>query len=112
MRLLPVVGCCPRTDLHCTSVADGETVWALLTGEIDMDTVDHLSHLLDNAATAWPTQLVVDLSGVSFFGACGVHRLTDHFIRCAVAGTRLTLAHPRPVLRNVLEVAGMLDLVL
>src|SRR5690349_11935611 len=108
MHLLSAVGCCHFSDLNGTNFTDGDTVWTLLTGDVDMHSVDHLSHLLDVAASSLPCRLVIDLSGVTFLGACGVRTLTDHVIRCAISGSQLRLAHPRPSVRNVLAVTGML----
>jgi anti-sigma B factor antagonist len=85
-----------------TATAGGRTtIW--LRGDLDLATSDELRVALEKAVEAGAEHVTVDLSEVSFLDSMGigslliVHRL----------GAALTLRHPVPDVRNVLEITGI-----
>ena len=75
-----------------------------LEGELDMDTAEGLSDWLVEIGGS---QVVVDLSGLSFMDSSGISALVtarNHLVR---AGNDLLLTRPVPIVRRALEVVGL-----
>jgi anti-sigma B factor antagonist len=88
----------------------GPAVVLRAMGEIDMSTAPVLAEEFELALAARPALVVIDLSGITFFGSAGIAALLDAREQCADAGGSLRLvATSRPVLRS-LEIAGVLEL--
>ena len=77
-------------------------------GEIDMTTVDTLS---DTLATVLrqecPIHIDVNLAEVTFMDSSGVNALMACRAEARPTGCRITISHPRPVVRRVLTVTGV-----
>ncbi|WP_328459524.1 STAS domain-containing protein [Actinoplanes sp. NBC_00393] len=88
----------------------GETVILAIAGEIDMETVGHLTAVLyDAIATPGVAEIVADFSGVTFCDAVGIQGLYDAYAQARSGGIRLRLSNLQRPVRRVLEITGMLD---
>jgi anti-sigma B factor antagonist len=105
-----------RTDdlpFHVARESVDEAVVVRVAGELDQATADELSDCLSGAVRAVtpPARVVVDLTEVSFLGACGIGVLLDHQDLCLSRGSALVVvASTSSVLRplEVLELTGAL----
>jgi anti-sigma B factor antagonist len=98
------VGCDgqPVMSLALTRHNDGAVI--TITGDVDLDTVDVLVDLVNSVATRQPDRIVVDLTGVTFFGAAGVTALLRARDLACAAGGRLLLRAPSEQARWILAV--------
>jgi anti-anti-sigma factor len=92
---------------------DGRTV-AWVRGEIDIATAPRLrSSLMEAVASSdrdvMPGPFTVDVSGVSFFDASGLHVLVDVASSARRAGRKLILRNPTAPMWRVLEITRLLD---
>jgi anti-sigma B factor antagonist len=90
---------------------DGRTVTVSLHGEIDVLTVDQVRIALRDALATAPLDLVVDLTDLGFIDSTGLGALIAGFQCARDAGVRFRLAHPSPVVRQVLVLSGVLEVV-
>ena len=98
------VGCDgqPIMSLALTNLSDVAVI--AVTGEVDLGTADLLVRLVNRVATRHPDRIVLDMTGVTFFGAAGVTALLRaHDFACA-AGVRLLLRAPSRQTRWVLAI--------
>lgn len=78
-----------------------------VAGEVDLSTLGLLREHLEEQVTAGRRGVVLDLTGVSFFAACGAALLAETADRASALGVALLLVtDARPVLR-VLELTGL-----
>jgi anti-sigma B factor antagonist len=79
-----------------------------VTGEVDLGTQAQFAEVLDQAGRAGAELVVVDLSGVRFFGVAGLSCLEEAsaVLRARGAALHLVCADPGPVWR-VLSVLGL-----
>lgn len=82
-----------------------------VTGEIDLCTVDRLRDHLDKQLAAGHRGVVLDLSGVSFFGACGLRLLNRTADRAWSAGVVMRLVTDSRQVLRVLDLTGCEGLV-
>lgn len=95
-----------RVDRRVT----GPAVVLHVAGEIDMSTAPILAEECDQAIDTSAGRLVVDLTGVTFFGSAGLAVLLDARRRGDQAGVQVrVVAHSRPVLRSI-EIAGVREM--
>ncbi len=89
--------------------------WALvcrLAGELDLYSADQVRRAVDGAmARHGVSDLVLDLSEVSFLDSSGVGVILGRYRRTRESGGRMALVAPPERLRPVLELAGILQLV-
>lgn len=93
-------------QLH-VSVSDavaGATATVTAVGEIDLCTSPILSQALQKALAGAPSQVDLELSGVSFLDASGVSAILQCWDRAELNGVRLRLLRPRPFVRRVLDI--------
>jgi anti-anti-sigma factor len=77
----------------------------VLVGEVDLATVARLSTFMDAAIVAGSAQLIVDLAGLTYMGACGLSVLESGATRLAAQGGRMILRNvPRGVQRRLTAV--------
>jgi anti-sigma B factor antagonist len=88
---------------------DGAVVW--LDGEHDIATVSALTDVLASAVSAGDTDLVVDLSGVTFIGAAPVGALIRSLDMLRLQSRTLTVRSPSTFARRVLDLCGFRGLV-
>jgi anti-anti-sigma factor len=92
-----------RIDLSWNGVVATVTV----TGELDIITAPGLSRRLLEAAAAHPERLVLDLGGLVFVDVAGARALEEAH-RQLQAGCPVIVCEPRPSVRNVFGLAGLL----
>jgi anti-sigma B factor antagonist len=90
---------------------DGDTVIVALRGEVDVLTVDQVRLALSEAIAARPTDIVVDLAGLSFIDSTGLGALVFGFQRSRDAGIGFRLARPSRNVHQVLVLSGLLEVV-
>lgn len=77
-------------------------------GEIDMTTVETLT---DTLATVLrqerPLHIDVNLAEVTFMDSSGINALMVCRANAEPSGCRITISHPRPMVRRVLTVTGV-----
>ena len=87
-----------------TPNAEGTVVW--LDGEQDIATVPALTDALARAISASETDLVVDLSGVTFIGAAPIGELIRNLEMLRLQSRTLTVRSPSTFARRVLDLCG------
>jgi anti-anti-sigma factor len=87
----------------------GEGLSVRLAGELDLSTVDELDQVLTAAIGQPGTATVeVDLDEVSYIDSTSIGALVAGFRTANQAGRVLHVSHPRGVVREVLDVVGVL----
>ncbi|MFB7664030.1 STAS domain-containing protein [Kitasatospora sp. NPDC056138] len=77
-----------------------------MAGEIDLDHVKELRHVLNSAAARSPAGLDLDLAAVSFCDCVGLSVLLGVRVRCLAAGGVLRLVAAGPRVQRLLELTG------
>lgn len=75
----------------------------VVAGEIDLRTCPELREALTDASAVEGSEVVIDLTGVTFIDSSGISEL----LRASNAGHRLTLRHPTASVRRLFELAGL-----
>ena len=94
------------------SVAVGhsrEIVTIAPAGEVDLVTAPLIADHLEAIASGEVRHLVLDLEGITFMDSNGVALLLGTWRRAAREGWTLTLANTPPVVADVLQTCGLLD---
>jgi len=95
------------TWLKCWVDRDGTIALVRSRGEIDAFTAGDLGHCFGKALAGAPSQVVIDLSEVTFMDGSGL-RLLERFQReCRDRGLVVGLARPAPHIRRLLELVEM-----
>ena len=89
-----------------TSTSAAETTLSV-TGEIDLETAPQLRDALMAVVTTAQSQVLIDLSGVSFMDSTGLHTLMAAKRRADISGVELAVTHPSHVVERLLEVTGL-----
>ena len=92
-------------DLRVDHHADEAVV--RLRGELDIQTSIQLRRLLCQLIAAGDRQIVLDLSDLGFIDSAGLGVLVGGLKRARQRDGDLTLACPRPVVANVLDMTGL-----
>lgn len=90
--------------LSIERAADGDTVVFELAGDLDPHTAPLLDAELEGASA---TEIVLDLSGVTFIDSSGLRSIVSCHERLAAAGGSLILRRPSEFARRVLDIAGL-----
>ena len=77
-----------------------------LTGELDIASAPPLEELLVGVAAMTP-EVVVRMSGVTFFDSSGVRLLVELQRSLETSGRRMAVGSPSPAVRRVLDMAGL-----
>jgi anti-anti-sigma factor len=98
------------TQLHIgTSWLSPSTARVVVVGEVDLATAhlfrDRLLGVLHEQAAV----VDVDLAGVTFLDCTGISALIAARNAAIHTGRQMRVSHPRPIVRRVLEVTGLLD---
>jgi anti-anti-sigma factor len=88
-----------------TDTVDGTTVVSV-EGEVDLVSSDQLRRVLHDAIETTPS-VTVDLSGLTFIDSSGLSALVSAHKRAREAGGVLTLRHPTPMLRRLLDITRL-----
>jgi anti-sigma B factor antagonist len=84
----------------------GHAVRLSVSGELDLATVDSLSHAAIGALRLPVRILVLDIHGVTFCGAAGISTLIKIRQAAAETGTRLVLTGIQPPVASVFDLVG------
>ncbi|HEX4189122.1 MAG TPA: STAS domain-containing protein [Solirubrobacteraceae bacterium] len=98
----------PEPGLRLESRVEGRRHTIALRGELDLSTVDELEAMMAGACSNGAGELVLDLDGLSFMDSTGVRAALIAAERCEEHGCELLLARPRPPVRRLLELTGVL----
>jgi anti-sigma B factor antagonist len=79
------------------------TVW--LAGEFDIASAGTAYRAVGQLG-AGTRRIVLDLSRVTFFGACGLRFLLAVRARASAAGSELVVRHPSRAVRRIVELTG------
>ncbi|MFJ8816977.1 STAS domain-containing protein [Amycolatopsis thermoflava] len=88
-------------------VLDRELV-VRVAGDVDLDSATHLEQALTESAERLPPVLVVDLTGVAYFGSAGMRVLVGLQQRCGSATRVRVVASDQRVLRPM-EITGLTE---
>ena len=80
-----------------------------LAGEFDLAAAEAARGAVEQVESG-TKQIVLDLSGVTFFSAAGARFLLAARARAAAVGSEIVLRHPSSAVRQVLELTGVLPL--
>jgi anti-sigma B factor antagonist len=84
-----------------------ETAVLLLAGELDMSTAPQVSDLVDEALSDGRSQILVDLSEVTFCDSTGMSAFVRGHYRCTEAGGWLRLTGAHGTVARVLAISGL-----
>ncbi|MET9626599.1 STAS domain-containing protein [Lentzea sp. NPDC006480] len=89
----------------------GAAVVVHVAGELDRVTADELSGCLTEAVESVnpPAPVVVDLTEVTFLGACGISLLLDHQDLCLRRGSALVVVANTPAVLRPLQVLELMN---
>jgi anti-anti-sigma factor len=104
------------TDLDSSAVAlkfdqhDSVATRISITGEIDQATACQVQKAVIQALRQQcPASIELNLEGVSFLDSAGIRALVLCHADAQQVDCRLTVVNARPMIRQVLEIAGLLD---
>ncbi len=93
-------------ELTIGSARDHATHVVLLTGELDIATVQRVEDELRAIEATDVEQIILDLSGLTFMDSSGVHLIARAAARCMISATRLRLRPGPPQVQRVLARAA------
>lgn len=94
-----------------TATLSGNVMQISLNGRLDIAGTQAIEQPFSFATTLRAEQIIVDLSGVSFLSSIGIRLLLTSAKAQVQRGGKLVLAAPQPLVRQVLEVAGIDQLI-
>lgn|SRR5574341_1505655 len=80
-----------------------------IKGSINSDTAPRFDEALNQSLDRGTANLVIDLSGVDYMSSAGMRALIAAGKRASSEGGRLSLAAPSERVRQVMELAGLLN---
>jgi anti-anti-sigma factor len=81
----------------------------VLYGELDVAGVEQFRETLNRELNGGARRVVIDLSELEFIDAAGIAELVRAGRRAGVQGGDFSIRSPRPAVRRVLEITGVLD---
>jgi len=81
----------------------------VLRGEIDVQFAAKLSTCFETALRARPSQIVIDMTELTFIDSTGLNPFVSAEKRLRENGGHLVISHPPPMARRVLEVSGLTE---
>jgi anti-sigma B factor antagonist len=97
------------SSFELENVIDGTRTTVILTGEIDMLTAPDLEAVV-RPLCGGPSEVVLDLSRVTFVDSTALRTIISAQQLCARAGSRLSLVPGPEQVQRVFEITGMYDL--
>jgi anti-sigma B factor antagonist len=101
----------PETAVVTVTVdpVEHDAVRVSVAGEVDMSSAPKLRAALAGAIGSWPRRRIeVNLAGVRFFDASGVHALLDAHRRAARDDRDLVVVAAQPMVCQILRLTGAL----
>ncbi|MBV2364301.1 STAS domain-containing protein [Streptomonospora sp. NEAU-YY374] len=96
-------------ELKISSQSQGDCAVVTVRGEIDLYTAPQLQSGLLNALEDGARRLVIDMSGVEFCDSTGMSVLLSAMKRARERKGTLELVAPKPAVRKILEVTGLIS---
>ena len=96
-----------RPDFAAEMIVDRGAATLHVVGELDLDTAPTLEHALASIENQDVATVVIDLSGLAFIDASGLHLLVKALKRQRESGGEVVLRSPRPHTVRVLEMVGL-----
>ena len=97
-------------QFESTTLTDNITRIAL-DGRLDLEGTQAIEQKFSFATTTRAAKIIVDLSGVTFLASIGIRMLVASARAQANRGGKMVLAAPSALVRNVLETAGIDQLI-
>jgi anti-anti-sigma factor len=94
-----------------SSTLPGNITVITLHGRLDIEGAQAIDQPFSFATTVQAARLIVDLSGVTFLASIGIRLLMTTARAQGLRGGKVVLAAPPPLVRKVLETAGIDQLV-
>jgi anti-sigma B factor antagonist len=79
----------------------------ILNGRLDLEGTQAIDQKFSFATTTHKENIIVDLSGVSFMSSIGIRLLVTAAKAQVNRGGKMVLAAPQPLVRKVVEMAGI-----
>jgi anti-sigma B factor antagonist len=95
-------------ELELESRSSGDATVVVVRGEIDMATAPQLRNTLNELVDGGASRLVLDCRGLDFLDSSGIGVLIAVRKRLGDDGA-MTLEAPKPHVRKVLELTGVID---
>lgn len=89
----------------------GDITRLTLTGRLDVTGTQAIEQPFSLATTSRAANIILDLSGVTFLSSIGIRLLITSARAQSNSGGKLVLAAPQPLVRKVLEIAGIDQLI-
>jgi anti-anti-sigma factor len=96
----------PENGCRVTLLQSDEQAFLIVSGDIDLDTVETLSRALRSATMAC-VHVLVDLDNVTFIGASGLDALVVANRGCQSTGCRLQVVTTNPFTLKLLALTGL-----
>jgi anti-sigma B factor antagonist len=77
-----------------------------LSGDVDMSTAHLITELVTRVSEKHPSQVILDMTDVSFFGAAGITALLHARRTTKDSGGELLLRHPSRITMRILTTTG------
>jgi anti-sigma B factor antagonist len=97
------------SSFELESVIGGTRTTVILRGEIDMLTAPDLEAVLRPLCAGGPSEIVLDLSNVTFVDSTALRTIISAQQLCARAGSGLSLVPGPEQVQRVFEITGMYD---
>ncbi len=97
----------PGDRLEVEIVRHGEVMLVALAGSLDAAAVDQIKRTLADLIDKGATRLLIDLGNVHSVDSSGLGTLVAAMKRARAAGGDLRLCAPSPVVREILEMTGL-----
>ncbi|MEV0130368.1 STAS domain-containing protein [Dactylosporangium sp. NPDC050688] len=94
--------------LSLSTTRDDDTVVVSVAGDVDLSTAAELDGAVAAAVVGATGSVVVDLAGVTFIDSAGINALLKGRRLADDRGQRFRVANPAGVVRDVLELTGVL----
>ncbi len=86
---------------------DGDTVIAILTGEIDMHRAPQVTSAVEPLLESRPQRVIIDLSEVTYMDSSGVGTLVHLFRQVNANKGKLVLVGPNQRVRSIFEITRL-----
>ena len=97
----------PLVGFEVTVRYVGERVVVAVHGEVDFETVPHLSGVVNAVIDRGPSTVVLDLGGASFVGAGGLGIIATGAGRLVPDGGQMVVRRPSHLLRRMMQITGL-----
>lgn len=94
-----------------SSTLPDNVIHLTLSGRLDMPGTQAIEQSFSFATTMRPESIIVDLTDVSFISSIGIRLLMTSAKAQANRGGKIVLTAPQPLVRKVLEMAGIDQLI-